>query len=752
MQQTNLFYLSKNMVRVALLNGKNRNHDHDVSKIIETLANEWVVTWLNVSVWEVQPWYWFVRVERFGWQDFLCLVEINESTAIDVTWTKKVRIEIDQSKVNDWSGNSLDGTGIASIQTWATYPSSSVPHMKLASIASGTVTDERTMLSPKISVSKTWDETVWWIKTFSSSPIVPTPTWSWDAVNKWALDSAIAQASSISQLKKSLTLWEDISAWKPYFRWAASEELTNDFAYPAVENVAESNLLAYYSLDDATDSHTNSYDGTQSWWSFVTWKIGNWYSMSWAQSISLDSRLNSMSASSFSFSFWVKFDSFSWDYIIKQSNFSTSWWRALLLSARKLTFILEWASTRTLYWTTVLSTWVRYHVVVVRDVVAWTRRIYLDWSLEAFLSSWDTFTSTLSVPVTIGSTTSASANCTIDEVSFYNKALTYWEVSSLYNWWSGRAYQWVSYVWSINVWDLKLEENIVIEWGTYGYVQYVNVTMTEVWSPWALNYEVNWVAQWVLSTGTTKIQIWSRNAEIKFIASAIDATDYVTINIDSTVNGFEIDKAYQSILWDQDKSHFDGILSTWWVIWDEVIWVEWWLYNLNNTSLDWKIYVDWSWNLTTTLSSLYAWYSRLWLIDVKRFYHWPSYVTQTLFGWDILLYSILPYVGWSWDTFVTRRSININAFWLSWDIRFEVDLYINRWSWWATMQILVDGNVEYTSAVSTTSSTSLSWTISIPWTCLVEIQTKWTSVSDVSWVNNLYLYYWVQVWWLITAT
>ena len=48
--------------------------------------------------------------------------ENTANVAVDLTGTKKVYILVDQGKLDDGSSNAEDGTGIASIQTSASYP------------------------------------------------------------------------------------------------------------------------------------------------------------------------------------------------------------------------------------------------------------------------------------------------------------------------------------------------------------------------------------------------------------------------------------------------------------------------------------------------------------------------------------------------------------------------------------------------------------------------------------------------------
>jgi hypothetical protein len=65
----------------------------------------------------------------------------SEAVSIVGTGTKKVFVKVDQAKLDNGSGNALDGSGIASIQTDTVYPSNN--YVALASIASSVITDAR---------------------------------------------------------------------------------------------------------------------------------------------------------------------------------------------------------------------------------------------------------------------------------------------------------------------------------------------------------------------------------------------------------------------------------------------------------------------------------------------------------------------------------------------------------------------------------------------------------------------------------
>lgn len=162
------------MLRVALLKGTNINKDSDVSKITQASIGAGVVQGLNIVAGVLQPGYAFCQVERSGGVVFLVLVEVTATEAVDVTGTHKIWLEVDQAKINDGSSNAVDGSGVVTIETGASYPAGNF--IKLADVTSDVVTDEREF------IAKLGDETIQGIKNYLSHPTVddedvlpPTP-------------------------------------------------------------------------------------------------------------------------------------------------------------------------------------------------------------------------------------------------------------------------------------------------------------------------------------------------------------------------------------------------------------------------------------------------------------------------------------------------------------------------------------------------------------------------------------------------
>lgn len=207
------------MLRVALLNGTKHNYDHDITAIIKALINaNCVVEWLNVTSSQVGAWYGFIKAQRDNGDISYILVHLTANETIDTSGTKKVWIQLTQTHIDDSTLVNENQDNVATIETGASYPAS-WEYIKLASITSGTITDERVMLALVPWVNKEGAETINWVKTFSSFPILPsvTPSSNYQAVYKKYVDDMIALASSINSFEWLRVLWEDLSAGDTYF-------------------------------------------------------------------------------------------------------------------------------------------------------------------------------------------------------------------------------------------------------------------------------------------------------------------------------------------------------------------------------------------------------------------------------------------------------------------------------------------------------------------------------------------------------
>jgi hypothetical protein len=245
------------MLRVALLNGCKHNYDHDITKLIGSLINgDCVVTGLEVTTWQVSAWYGFLEAIRTATGDsaFVLVSLTEDNTSIDTSGTKKVWITLDQDLIDDASLISENQDNVASLQTGISYPST--PHIKLASISSGTITDERVFISLKQWVNKTLTETITWLKYFSLFPQKSgalTPVNDSDFATKKYIDDLVAQAWAIERLEVLRTLGEDLEQDDTYFVWRGGESFDHTWT-PQNLNIWDSavNLTRYVYVETST--------------------------------------------------------------------------------------------------------------------------------------------------------------------------------------------------------------------------------------------------------------------------------------------------------------------------------------------------------------------------------------------------------------------------------------------------------------------------------------------------------------------
>lgn len=135
------------MLRTALLWGNTITLDADLSKYIETVSDQWVIEWLEVSSNSVAPGKAWVKATRSNGETIMTLVQNTEALAVDTSGTKKIWLEIRQEAIDNGLLNNEDWSGITSIKTWPTLPSQNF--LLLASVTAGQVKDERNLI-PKI--------------------------------------------------------------------------------------------------------------------------------------------------------------------------------------------------------------------------------------------------------------------------------------------------------------------------------------------------------------------------------------------------------------------------------------------------------------------------------------------------------------------------------------------------------------------------------------------------------------------------
>lgn len=149
------------MQRIWLLNWNNITYDKDNTLDILALIDAGIIEWFDVSgSWasaEIEAWKAFIECTRSNGEKIMVAFENTANVAVDMSGTKKVYILVDQTKIDNWSENNEDGTGIASIQTGASYPAGN--YVPLYSIASDVVTDDRSWIDIKASfnITKQWN-------------------------------------------------------------------------------------------------------------------------------------------------------------------------------------------------------------------------------------------------------------------------------------------------------------------------------------------------------------------------------------------------------------------------------------------------------------------------------------------------------------------------------------------------------------------------------------------------------------------
>lgn len=142
------------MLRCWNVNGNNITYDNDITTLIYWFFNQWIISWFQVSAGSVGVWSGILYATRTNWEIVAVAIENTTSLTLDTSGTKKVYLTINQAKLDDGSENNVDGTGIVSVATWASYPVSNC--IKLASISGGTITDEREYVTLKAN-KVTWD-------------------------------------------------------------------------------------------------------------------------------------------------------------------------------------------------------------------------------------------------------------------------------------------------------------------------------------------------------------------------------------------------------------------------------------------------------------------------------------------------------------------------------------------------------------------------------------------------------------------
>lgn len=140
------------MQRIGVLNGNSITYDHDISALVRWLTDWGVIEWGLISDNKVlAPIQAIVSAQRSNGQKLLLHFESDEQIQLPTSWSYKVYIEVDQSKIDDGQANAENGTGIASIKTGENLPSKNV--LQIAKVTNGQI-EQRTLIPKLQSISQ----------------------------------------------------------------------------------------------------------------------------------------------------------------------------------------------------------------------------------------------------------------------------------------------------------------------------------------------------------------------------------------------------------------------------------------------------------------------------------------------------------------------------------------------------------------------------------------------------------------------
>jgi len=203
------------------------------------------------------------------------------------------------------------------------------------------------------------------------------------------------------------------------------------------------NLVSYYKLETNSNDIVSWYNWTDTSISYVSWKIGNAASFNWSSSlINLPSSIDSQVSTAISWCWWVYFNTVAGAQYIYVLNNADSPEVRIINSAWVISFLIydSWAYQCNISSTTTLVASWWYYISC-----TWTTndfKLYINWTQEATGTSWSfniDWAPTHSLWY-YSSAPTQKLNWRLDEVGIWSRALTAWEVTQLYNWWSGLAY------------------------------------------------------------------------------------------------------------------------------------------------------------------------------------------------------------------------------------------------------------------------------------------------------------------------
>jgi hypothetical protein len=202
------------------------------------------------------------------------------------------------------------------------------------------------------------------------------------------------------------------------------------------------NILSYWKLDSNSSDSAASNNGTDASISYANAGIISNCATFNGTSSSID--LNTSAAFNITgdktFSFWINTTvKTGTPVIIGKFNGSGNNWYFAVNASWQIIFNTNWWIDLLATWATDITTLWRCHVVW---VVSWSsKQIYLNWSTNGSSASFSSCSPSGNMFFgKFWSLTSNYYNGKLDEVGIWNRALSWAEISSLYNSWSGFTY------------------------------------------------------------------------------------------------------------------------------------------------------------------------------------------------------------------------------------------------------------------------------------------------------------------------
>lgn len=325
---------------VWLVNGNSNNADFQFQTAPSSLLNQGTISGLAVTTNQVWVGSALISVTSNG-QTWLITYHNTSVVTIDTSGTKKVWIDVTQSKIDNGVANNEDGTGIAQINTGASYPWSG-SYIPLASITGGVITDDRVFVSMKnvkrkgmaahrliyIDASGNESELPYGTagQVLTAVNGTTTPIWSSPNVDINGLtaksapkraDKAIIADSDASFVNKNITLWA-IESVMSYYGDGSDDDVTISGTVTLTRDMYYNNLT----LSDGSILKTNWFKIYVNWTLSRPWTgyidVSGWNGWAWADGWNYTpSAGNAWSAGVAAYTAWtlpVPFSWKPWDY------------------------------------------------------------------------------------------------------------------------------------------------------------------------------------------------------------------------------------------------------------------------------------------------------------------------------------------------------------------------------------------------------------------------------------------------------